>query len=201
MKRVSVLIDGFNLYHSLENNPELRSYKWLNVTSLAKSFLRRDEELVSATFFTTVVTWSKRKEKKHRTYLCAVEWGGANVILGEFHKRSFRCRKCGDLFRRYEEKQTDVNIAVELLRQAHGNVFDTAIIISGDSDLIAALNLVHELHPEKKLVIAIPPNRRAEQLKAVADFHIKIRAGQIADNQLPQIIDLPNGRQIISPYK
>ena len=93
-----------------------------------------------------------------------------------------------------------MNIAVELLRQAHTDTFDTAIVLSGDSDLMAALKLVRDIYPQKKIAIAIPPGRRAEQLKSVAHFHLKIRADQILSSQLPNIIELPGGHQIISPY-
>ncbi len=196
-----VFIDGFNLYHAIDNDFRLRKYKWLDVVALAKSLIKPDEQLVEVVFFTTIVTWDPQKQLRHRTYIDALQTRGARIIYGEFHKKDVHCKKCGAIFQKYEEKQTDVNIAVELLRQAHANTFDTAIVLSGDSDLIAALRLVRDIYPQKKIAIAIPPGRRAEQLKSVAHFHLKIRADQIQNNQLPEIIDLPDGHQIISPYQ
>ena len=201
MKRVTVLIDGFNLYHALDDNPKLTSFKWLNVAALARSFLHTNESLVDACFFTTIPTWDPVKEKNLRTYLKALETIGTRSIFGEFHKKIIRCKKCGEFFEKYEEKQTDVNIAVELLRQAQADAFDTVIVLSGDSDLIAAIRLVRGTYPQKKVAIAIPPGRRAEQLKSVAHFHLKIRTEQIQNNQFPTIIDLPEGHRIISPYQ
>jgi len=200
MKRVTVLIDGFNLYHALDGDAKLKRCKWLNVKTLAQSLLKPDEELVDTVFFTTVATWSPEKEKRHRTYLRAVEWSSARVILGEFHKKTVRCKKCNALFTKYEEKRTDVNITVELLRQAHANTFDTAIIVSGDSDLMAAITLVRDQYPGKKLAVAIPPRRKAEQLKSVANFHIKIRRENIEHCLLPPVIDIQGSSKIVSPF-
>lgn len=195
-----VFIDGFNLYHAIDNDSRLRPYKWLDVVALAKSLIKPDEQLVETIFFTTIVTWDVGKQIRHRTYIDALQNRGARIVYGEFHKKDVHCKKCGAMFQKYEEKQTDVNIAVELLKQAHADAFDTAIVLSGDSDLIAALKLVREIYPHKKIAIAIPPGRRAEQLKSAAHFHLKIRADQILQNQLPQTIHLPDGHTIISPY-
>lgn len=87
MKRVTVLIDGFNLYHALDDNPKLKPYRWLNVAALAKSFLHADESLTETCFFTTIPTWNPEKEKHLRTYLKALENGGVRNIFGEFHKK------------------------------------------------------------------------------------------------------------------
>ena len=45
---------------------------------------------------------------------------------------------------------TDVNIAVEMLADAFHNEYDTAILISADSDLSAPIKKVKSLFPQKK---------------------------------------------------
>ena len=35
----------------------------------------------------------------------------------------------------YEEKETDVNIAIAMIKDAAQDVYDTAILVSGDTDL------------------------------------------------------------------
>ena len=87
MKRVAIFIDGFNLYHALDDNPHLRQYRWLDVVGLAKSILHLDETLVDTCFFTTIVSWDSEKEKQQRAYIKALEWSGAKMIFGEFHKK------------------------------------------------------------------------------------------------------------------
>jgi hypothetical protein len=38
-------IDGFNLYHSMDNDPSFRKYKWLNLHTLCEQLLFPNEEL------------------------------------------------------------------------------------------------------------------------------------------------------------
>ncbi|MFL1587059.1 NYN domain-containing protein, partial [Stutzerimonas stutzeri] len=61
--------------------------------------------------------------------------GGVSIDYGHFLSRPARCRSCGAKWQRNEEKKTDVNIAVRLLEDAFDDLFDVAIIVSGDSDL------------------------------------------------------------------
>ena len=70
--RVIALIDGFNLYHSLErfdggkddaDRARYQKYKWLCLTSLVKRFVGpKTEELVSVEYFTTLPTWDNAKK-------------------------------------------------------------------------------------------------------------------------------------------
>lgn len=54
-----------------------------------------------------------------------------------------------------EEKGSDVNLAVQLVADGFKNVFDQAVIVSNDSDLVEAIKIVrYELG---KPVIAIMP--------------------------------------------
>ena len=52
---------------------------------------------------------------------------------------------------------TDVNIAVELLGDAQDDAFDTAIIISGDSDLTPPVRATLERYPGKRVIVASLP--------------------------------------------
>ncbi len=47
------------------------------------------------------------------------------------------------------ETMTDVNIAVELMQDAFHNNFDTAILVSADSDLVGPVVAVQKLLPQK----------------------------------------------------
>lgn len=201
MNRVGVFIDGFNLYHAIEDLRLDRKYKWLNVVGLAKALITKKDHVAHFAFFTTIVPWSDEKAARHREYISALGWAGAEVILGEFHRKDILCAKCHKVFSRYEEKQTDVNIAVQLLKHAQKNTCDTFLLISGDSDLVPAVTLIKELYPQKKIVVGVPPGRRAKQLLQVAHGHQKIRSYHITNNPLPTTIILPSGHRIISPYQ
>ena len=69
---------------------------------------------------------------------------------------------------------TDVNIATELLTDAFQDRFDTAMLISGDSDLTSPIRTVRQVFPEKRVVVAFPPERQSVELAKAAStsFHI-----------------------------
>ena len=68
--------------------------------------------------------------------------GGLDIDYGHFLSKPLRCRSCGNSWQKNEEKKTDVNIAVRLLDDAFDDRFDTAMLISGDSDLAPPIDSV-----------------------------------------------------------
>ena len=123
-------------------------------------------------YFTTRVVaelGDPEKPTRQNTYLEALATlPDLRIHYGYFlHKRQ-NCRQCGATWYTYEEKMTDVNIAVELLGDAQDDAFDTAIIVSGDSDLTGPVQTVRSRYPNKRVVVASPPNRASKQLRQVA---------------------------------
>ena len=100
------------------------------------------------------------------------------------------CRICHKQYKIPEEKQTDVNIAIKLFQTAIADTWDTALIISGDSDLIPAIEAVKKTFPTKQIGIAIPIGRRAEELKQVTDFHRKVRQQHLQTCQFDNTITI-----------
>lgn len=69
------------------------------------------------------------------------------------------------------EKETDVNIAKDLLTKAFFNAYDTAIIISADSDFVPVFKVVREIGKNIELVMVSGQGSRSE---AVADSFMKV---------------------------
>lgn len=67
MRRVIVYVDGFNLYHAIDDlkRPHL---KWLDLRALAESLLRKDETLKSVKYFSAYATWMPDRYARHRDY-------------------------------------------------------------------------------------------------------------------------------------
>ena len=87
-----------------------------------------------------------------------------------------------------EEKGSDVNLAVHLLNDAWLNKYDCAVILSNDSDLAEAINLVKQQH-NKLIGLVIPTNCfPSQELIKLADFVKRIRKGLLAASQLPNPI-------------
>jgi len=198
MQRVIAFVDGFNLYHSLLEKPVYRKYKWLNIRKLIEIYVT-PKELKDVYYFTALTMWSPDKVAKHKLFIKALEQTGVNVVYGEFRKRDRYCPNCKKKYAAFEEKQTDVNIAIHLFRLAIEDRFDTAFIISGDSDLLPSIKAVKKTFPSKQIGVLIPIGRRAEELKTTCDFHIKIREKNLAVSLFDDLLTMADGTTIIKP--
>ena len=105
-KRVSVYVDGFNLYHSAlqYSYPECR---WLNLLELSKRLINpKTEEIQAVYYFSAITTWNPNRAKKHLLYIHALRTVGVKDILGKFTLRDRKCPKCLALYQSHEEKKT-----------------------------------------------------------------------------------------------
>ncbi|MCL2220354.1 MAG: NYN domain-containing protein [Chitinispirillia bacterium] len=200
MARVSFFIDGFNLYHALnDNNENLQCFNWLNLRKLAELYIRKQDSLVDVFYFTALATWDPDKVRRQKLFIRAQESLGIKTIYGEFRNVTRRCLVCGKTYGTFEEKETDVNIAAKLLEQAHLNTYDNAVILSGDSDQIPAIKTIKKTFPAKKIGVLIPPDGRARLLSQNADFYSKIGPNQLSSSKLQDKITIADGTQIHCP--
>ena len=201
-ERVIVYVDGMNLYHGIRSKGWNR-YLWLDVVRLSKRLLRSGQNLVCVKYFTArFVDEARSSGMKARqcTHLEAI--GGdpiLQIIEGEFQPRPVRCRICGNVSQKYEEKLTDVNIAVELMCDTADAEFDVAIVVSGDSDLSGPIERALERCPANQVVVAFPPNRRSELLRRSASAYLDIRRSVLADSQLPDTLYSPSAYPLRRP--
>lgn len=198
MERIAFLIDGFNLYHSISANPALHKYKWINLYSLAEILIPRSDKLTGVYYFTAIAHWDQQKAAKHRLFIRVQEFYGVQSIYGKFKFRDKKCNICHKYYKTPEEKQTDVNIAIKLLTLAIQDDYDTAIILSGDSDLIPSVNAVKSTFPGKRIGVAIPINRTANELQNTVHFHMRIKEKHLKSCLLPEQIEI-DGRKITRP--
>lgn len=198
MNRVLFLFDGLNIYHAMDDSG-LHQFKWLDLSKLAKAFVRAQDEIVHVLYFTAFVTWDPQKLSRHRDYVEALRSVGVRPVFGQFKWKERLCRKCKRTYDTFEEKQTDVNIALALFRAAISNDYDTAMIVSGDSDLVPAIEAVKSTFPGKRIGVVIPVGRRAEHLKNVADFHMRMKRKHLQRSQFDDVVDLGGGRQVKRP--
>ncbi len=198
MTRVSFFIDGFNLYHSLKDFA--RDCRWLNLRSLCESYLKPDEQLGDIYYFTAVATWNTDKSAKHKLYIKRLALEGVQTVYGKFKKVSRHCNACNQSYETHEEKRTDVNVALRLFSDAVQDKFDTAILISADSDLIPPIQAISTLFPDKRVGVVIPLGRQAKELKQVADFNFKIERNRLKQCLFPKEYDV-GGIKITAPEK
>ena len=203
-RRVAVYVDGFNLYYGLRSKG-WRRYYWLDLRGLSEQLLRPGQRLVMVRYFTAGVfaePGDPDKPVRQNTYLEALATlPDLHIHKGYFLAKQQRCAACGAVWQTYEEKTTDVNIAVELLGDAQDDVFDTAVVVSGDGDLAGPIRAVRRRYPQKRVVVAFPPGRHSAGLRNAATAFFTIGRDALRDSQFPQRVTKADGYVLTRPQK
>ena len=198
-ERVSVYVDGFNLYYGLCAKRWSRKFKWLDVGKLAENLLLPHQTLVGAHYFTARISGPPKRVKRQTTYLDALETlDTCTIHYGHFLANWRVCSNCGHRHLVPEEKMTDVNIAVEVLSDAAQNRFDTAILVSGDSDMAPIVERVLQAPLSKRVVVAFPPERVSKKLKGLAPCYT-INRKHLVSSQLPASVIMAAGISLEKP--
>ena len=175
-------------------------YYWLEVQSLSSSLLPPQSDLIGTKYFTTRVADPPDKRKRQSDYLEALQTStNCELFFGKYQLVTYFCQFCFQEDRLPNEKMTDVNIAVELMTDAFQDRFDTAILISGDSDLTPPVTAIRRLFPEKRVIVAFPPRRQSSELAEAASSHFVIARTKFRDSQLPQEVVKPDGHILRRP--
>lgn len=197
-----VYIDGFNLYFGLKARG-WRRYYWLDPQALATNLLKPDQRLEMVKYFTARISSSPSDPAKHKrqaTWLEAIETlQNTKVFYGHYLSKPQQCLKCGAKWTAHEEKMTDVNIAVEMLRDAYDDKFDTALVISADSDLAPPVEAVRKKFPNKRVIVVRPPERQSKKLESVASAAFALGRKTLQDSQLPDSYTKPDSFVLIRP--
>lgn len=219
----SVFIDGFNVYFALKDYPDksiyFNKYKWLNYRSLAQKFLPPYCSVVSVKYFTAITKWDSQKKNRHTLYIKALETVGVETIKGNYintsknvviecpsSKKQFNTRdglingyvKKGYLF---EEKKTDVNIAVHMIKSAISGNNDIILLFSNDTDFIPVFQAIKEINNKIQLKVVTPIGETHNDFistltknncKKLKEIHLK-------NSLLNDPITLKSGTQIHCP--
>ena len=201
-QRVAVYIDGLNLYYGMKSRG-WRRYYWLDLQRLSENLLHPYQRLQFVRYFTAKLLpeyTPAARVARQNAYLQALSSLPKLRIQYGFHSaKTMTCRHCGETIRTYEEKMTDVNIAVALLQDAHDDLYDTAILISADSDLTAPIEVVRQKYADKRVIVRFPPNRISRDLRAAASASSLISREVLRDNQLPDPVAKPDGYRVPKP--
>ncbi len=134
-EKVAVFIDGGNLYRLLKEHGILPGKRF--DYSAFVNFLLRGRALSSKTYYVGIVrnhdgtTQSQKMVEGQQKFLTNLAGQGFNIERGRIvydHK--------------IREKGVDVKIAVDLVVGAMEHQFDTAVLVSSDTDLIPAVKYV-----------------------------------------------------------
>ena len=205
MNKITFLIDGFNVYHSILRLKRDTGYscKWLDLAGLCKSYIPlfgREATLGDIYYFSAIPTYlSDGKVRRHKIYMECLRETGIQVELGRFKNKDVYCHKCKSMILKHEEKETDVAIAVKLLEVCITGSCDTAVIMSGDTDLAPAVRAFKRIYSDKKVIFAFPFARKNKELATLAPDSFSISKKQYIRHQLPNPVQLKNGKEIAKP--
>lgn len=204
-QRVIVYVDGFNFYYGIQSAYPWKRYYWIDMVKLFEQFILPHQELVAVKYFSARPLDNPDKEKRQNAFFQAnLENPKFQLILGKYLKKSIECFNCHNLIRTYEEKQSDVNLATQIVADSYKDNCDIAILVSADSDMIPAIELSKEAG--KKVLIFFPPHHNSLSLKALAGgkpTYLDRYEGRFKKALLPDQIMLKSGflLQIPQPWR
>ncbi|QID32535.1 LabA-like NYN domain-containing protein [Pampinifervens florentissimum] len=126
-ERVVIFIDGSNLFHAIRYMNIKIDYQKL------VDFLKEDRKLIRAYFYGAIPQEKDIKKNspewesylRQRRFLEELSLQGIKVKLAKLRRLP-----SGE----YIEKEVDIMLATDMLSMAHMNTYDTAVLVSGDSD-------------------------------------------------------------------
>jgi NYN domain len=193
VSEVIVYVDGFNLYYGcLKRTP----YKWLDLGALCKTMLPNDR-VIAINYYTARISarpGNPSGPTDQQIYLRALRTvPNLSITYGHFLTHSVSMRLTGVTpskrvwVDKTEEKGSDVNLASHLVRDACKRGFQTAVIMTNDSDLAEPVRIVrHELN--LPIGILNPHQQHSTELKRVATFLKRIRQSDLIASQFPDVL-------------
>jgi uncharacterized LabA/DUF88 family protein len=142
-KRVGVFIDGSNFYHKIKDKKiDLKNTKRFDFTGLV-SWLARERKVVYKGYYVGIVRAKQNDARAQRLRRSQQQlFSHLQSEKQQFEiKKGFMMKSDGA----FHEKGVDVHMATDLLVGAYENLWDTAIIISSDTDLIPTIEKVKSL--------------------------------------------------------
>lgn len=191
-ERIFAYIDGFNLYFGMKE-AGFGNLKWLDLKKLVENLLNSNQELIEVKYFTSRVSNNPDKQKRQSTYIDAVLSSGVTILYGHYQSNSVSCKVCSSKWSSFSEKMTDVNIATNIIMDAYKDKYDTALLISGDSDLVPPIVAVHENFKQKRVFVAFPPKRHNNSVSSVARGSMTIGRKKLVDSQFEDEIIKKDG--------
>ena len=183
-ERVMVFIDGGNLYAGVKFGLNLQ--KSVNIDSLVKKLVS-GRPLVRAYYYTTSSPRPNSSQgKAHQRFLDKLGWvENLQLRRGRIVPRAhtIECPKCKESFEynTYTQKGVDTRIAVDMVTLAVRGAYDTAILVSGDSDLAEAVNYIREQTNKKVENACVPGKSWAKTLREAADKRIPLTQEYLMD--------------------
>jgi uncharacterized LabA/DUF88 family protein len=202
--RISVFIDGSNLYHILKevhhrHDLDFEAFIKLFETDPRNSKILRQFNPVN--YYNSIINAGKdpKSYQKQQVFFADLQKITNPTFqmnlekIKHYGRLKYRCRKCGaiveiptqkcptcgnlEMLENSSEKGVDVRIAVDMVLGAVNNEYDHAVLVSEDSDFVPAIQAVKS---QKKMVEVVLFRKRGYELRQTKPYWIhEISAGDL----------------------
>ena len=190
-QKVIVYVDGFNFYYGLKGDPKWKRYYWLDIVKFFDKFMKPDQELIKVKYFSARPDNQEKNARQYAFFQANMENSRFQLILGKYLKKKITCFNCGNIINTYEEKESDVRIATQIVSDSYEKNCDIAIVVSADSDMIPSVELAKQAG--QKVFIYFPPNHYSSNLAALANGHpiqLSKYESRFRQSLLPDVVHL-----------
>ncbi len=215
LSRTIVYIDGFNLYYRALKHT---AHKWIDIAALSAAALPASNNVQRVNYYTARISGrtDPTAPARQHAYLRAlgsspsvhIHYGNflsTKIWAGLVQPPQFRPDfplPLGEApvmayVRKTEEKGSDVNLGVHLVRDAFLKAFDEAAILTNDTDLVEAVRIVTQ-EVGLPVTLLTPVNRPAVSLERVAS-HVRHVGPYLGTCQFPDTVPLPTGQIVRKP--
>jgi hypothetical protein len=201
--------------------------RWLDIWKLCQTIVQSSfgpgHTLAGVHYFSALATHLEPQKpdvvRRHRTFISALESTGVEVTLSSF-KRKDRLKNLDEMrvqvlpfrkwitiptrrvrlqYRTHEEKETDVAIACKLLELLGTGTCDSAMLLTGDTDIAPAIRTAQLLYPAQEVGVVFPFSRHNRDLERLVKRHVRLSPQLYASNQFPPTVPGRKGRIITKP--
>lgn len=190
-QKVIVYVDGFNFYYGLKGDPKWKRYYWLDIVKFFEKFMKPDQELIKVKYFSARPDNQEKNARQYAFFQANMENSRFQLILGKYLKKKITCFNCGNIINTYEEKESDVRIATQIVSDSYEKNCDIAIVVSADSDMIPSVELAKQAG--QKVFIYFPSNHYSSNLAALANGHpiqLSKYESRFRQSLLPDVVHL-----------
>ena len=168
-ERIMIFIDGSNLYHIVKNLVPDRKPNDFDFENFVK-YLSGSRKLIRTYYYNVPLDRRKNEEsyiKQQKFFDKIQRLPNFTFVLCRMQKRKVD----GKII--YEAKEDDIHLAVDMVKLAYNDAYDTAILVSSDGDFVPAVQAVKERG--KKVENIGFENKFSYYLKQECDRVIKLK--------------------------
>lgn len=164
-ERVAIFIDGSNFYHNLKRYWIKKKFQEII------KILEKERNIVDIFYYTAEldIHFDEERYLQHQRFLEKIKKiPNFNIVLCTLRKI---VNKDGNVS--FVIKGDDVYLANDMLKGAYENLYDIAILVSGDEDFIPVIKTIQKLN--KKVINVYFPKTSSYLLRKSCDYSINLK--------------------------